>query len=481
VLAAIHGHLGEPDHARSALRSLLAAKPDFAAIARTECEKWWQPDLVDRVLDGLRKAGLQLPEDQPKPSASPITPDAGSTAAGPLSVVTADSGSTRAVEGFWVAVLPFRAPGSDADLEALADGLTEDITSGLSRFPYLQVIAHNSATAIKGRAADIRAVGRELGARYVMEGSLRQAGSKLRLAVQLADAVSGAHLWADTYERAFTPESAFELQDELVSRIVSTVADMNGVLARSMSDAVRSRDPEQLTPYEAVLRSFGYGTRATAEELSAALSALELAVRKVPSYGDAWGALAQLYGQDYAQGFNLRADSLERGLSAAQRAVELAPNSYIGYCGLAQVLFFQKEFQSFRNAAERSVALNPMDGNVVALLGELLTYTGDWQRGLALAGRARQLNPAPPGGTGMPTSTTRTVRATIVARSVSRSKSICRATGFPTPRSLPHAVSWGKRMTPPKPCGISSECARTSRPLHARTSRSGGIPSTWTG
>ena len=86
---------------------------------------------------------------------------------------------------------------------------------------------------------DVRPSGKELGARYVMEGSLRQAGTKLRLAVQVVDAVSGAHLWAENYERTFSPESLFDLQDELVPRIVSTVADMNGVLPRSMSEVVR--------------------------------------------------------------------------------------------------------------------------------------------------------------------------------------------------------------------------------------------------
>src|SRR5260370_31575391 len=105
-----------------------------------------------------------------------------------------------------------------------------------------------------------------------MEGSLREGGTKLRLAVQLVAAVSGAHLWAENYERNFSPETVFELQDDLVPRIVSTIADIHGVLPRSMSEAVRSRSPEQLTPYEAVLRSFGYFERVTAEELAAARS-----------------------------------------------------------------------------------------------------------------------------------------------------------------------------------------------------------------
>jgi tetratricopeptide (TPR) repeat protein len=118
-----------------------------------------------------------------------------------------------------------------------------------------------------------------------------------------------------------------------------------------------------------------------------------LAVQKAPAYGDAWASLAILCVQDYAQGFNLQPDSLTSGLAAARRAVEVAPSNYMAHCSLAQALFFQKEFQSFRIAAERAAALNPMDGNCIALLGELVTYTGDSERGLALVGQAKQLNP----------------------------------------------------------------------------------------
>ena len=294
-------------------------------------------------------------------------------------------------------MLPFKYSGNNADLTALAEGLTEEIVTGLSRFSYLKVIARSSTSRYANESVDVRSAGKELGARYVMEGSLRQAGTKLRLAVQLVDAVSGAHLWAENYERTFSPEAVFELQDDLVPRIVSTVADMNGVLPRSMSEAVRSRTPEQLSPYEAVLRSFGYFERVAAEELAAARSGLELAVRNAPAYADAWAMLALLCVQEHAQGFNLQADSLTSGATAARRAVEAAPSNHLAYFGLAQALFFQKEFQSFRNAAERAVALNPMDGNSIAFLGEMLTYAGDWERGMALAERAKQLNPNHPG------------------------------------------------------------------------------------
>src|SRR6266849_7461096 len=130
-------------------------------------------------------------------------------------VPTADSGASRTEEGFWVAVLPFKNSGSNADLTALAEGLTEDIVTGLSRFSYLRVIARGSTLRYANQAADLRTVGKELGAHYVMEGTLRQAGTKLRLAVQLVDTTSGAHLWAENYDRTFSPETVFALQDEL--------------------------------------------------------------------------------------------------------------------------------------------------------------------------------------------------------------------------------------------------------------------------
>jgi TolB-like protein/Tfp pilus assembly protein PilF len=215
--------------------------------------------------------------------------------------------------------------------------------------------------------------------------------------VQLVDAGSGAHLWAETYERPFRPEDVFALQDDLAPRIVSTVADVNGVLVRTMSEAFRGRPPDDLSPYEAVLRSFGYFMRVTAEELTAARSALESAVRKDPACADAWAMLAILGAQDHGQGFGLRADCLPIASAAALKAVEAGPANHLAYFSLAQAHFFQRQFEGLRNAAERAVALNPMDGNSIAFMGELLTYAGDRDRGLALAERAKQLNPHHPG------------------------------------------------------------------------------------
>ena len=407
MTAASCGMLGRHEEARTAIESLRKYNPTFLDLANVrEDFGLWDPDEndVERLLQGLQKAGLKYGSaDSAAVADSVATDSTGIKIENKLKsdATTTASGASRAAvreeEGFWVAVLPFKYAGASAELKALADGLSEEVVTGLSRFSYLRVIARGSTAKHSSESGDVRAIGKELGARYVMEGTLRQAGSKLRLAVQLVDATSGAHLWAENYERSFTPEAVFEIQDDLVPRIVSTVADMNGALSRSMSAAVRGGDPAQLTPYEAVLRSFGYFERVTPEDLAAAQAGLEAAVRKAPAYGDAWAMLALLHVQDYAQGFGLQADALVNGTKAARQAVAATPSNHLAHFSLAQALFFQKEFPSFRNAAERAVELNPMDGNSLALLAEFFTYSGDAERGLALADRAKQLNPNHPG------------------------------------------------------------------------------------
>jgi serine/threonine protein kinase len=307
------------------------------------------------------------------------------------------SGAARADDGFWVAVLPFKYGGGSAELIALAEGLSEDIGTGLSRFSYLRVIARSSSSRYANELLDVRSVGKALGARYVMEGSLRQAGAKVRIAVQLVDTNSGAHLWAETYDRLFSLERVFELQDDVVSRIVSTVADSHGVLPHSMSEAVRSKGSDQLSPYETLLYSFGYFERVSAEEHSLTRDKLEQAVRQAPGHADCWAILSILYVEEYVHGFSARPDPLARALAAARRAVEAAPSNHLAFHALATVLFYRRELQAFRNAADRAVALNPMDGYTAAYQGFLTAYAGDWERGCELAERARKLNPHHPG------------------------------------------------------------------------------------
>jgi serine/threonine protein kinase/tetratricopeptide (TPR) repeat protein len=319
-----------------------------------------------------------------------------STAAAPGHTSTENgSGAVRQDEGFRVAVLPFKCGGGNADLLALADGLSEEIVTGLSRFSYLRVLARSSTVRYVNQSGDVRTVGKEIGARYVMEGSVRQAGSQLRVSVQLVDALTGAHLWAETYDRRFQPDQVFAMQDELIPRIVSTCADTFGVLARSISDAVRGKEPGQLSPYEALMRGFGYHHRLTPGEHADARDALERAVEQAPGNADCWAMLSWVYSHEYGHGFNPRPGSLERALVAARRAVDLAPSNHLALQALGVVLFFRKNIAGCLHAAERALALNPLDGSNEAIF--LITFSGDWERGCALIERAMELNPHHPG------------------------------------------------------------------------------------
>jgi TolB-like protein len=306
-------------------------------------------------------------------------------------------GAARAEDGFWVAVLPFKYSGANAEVTALADGLTEDIVTGLSRFSYLKVIARSSTLRYASEMVDVRSAGKQLGARYVLEGSLRQAGTRLRIAAQLVDAASGAHLWAETYDYPFQAEAIFETQDDVVPRIVSTIADMNGVLPRSMSEAVNSRDPLLLTPYEALLRGFAYYARFTPEEHAAARNALERAVQQSTGQADCWAMLSLVYVDEYRTGFNLRPDPLGRSVHAARRAMEISPTNHLAPNGMATALFFTKEMGAFRYEVERAMKLNSMDGSTLANLGMLTAFSGEWERGCAMTMRAAHLNPNLPG------------------------------------------------------------------------------------
>ncbi|SRR5579883_1405137 len=308
-----------------------------------------------------------------------------------------DSGSARADEGFWVAVLPFKSTSADSDLVAIADGLTDDIITNMSKFSYLRVIARSSTARYAQQAVDVRTAAKELGARYVMEGGVRRAGSKVRIAVQLIDASSGTGLWAETYDRNFTPESALDLLDDVVPRIVATVGDTQGILAHSMSEILRNREPESLTPYEALLRSFGFHQHVSAEEHLAGVAALERAVKLAPERADCWASLSWLYRAEYSHGYNQRPNAMERALSAARRAVNLAPSNQLAHAALASAHFFRGELGAFRAAAARSLELNSMEGYTTAFLAMEFAFSGEWDRGCALAERVTQLNPNHPG------------------------------------------------------------------------------------
>ncbi|PYL98290.1 MAG: hypothetical protein DME27_05755, partial [Verrucomicrobia bacterium] len=225
-------------------------------------------------------------------------------------------------EELWVAVLPFKSSG-DAEMESFANGLGEDITTGLSRFRYLSVVASASAARLKGETGDERALGAKLGARYVLEGSIRKGGSGIRVGAQLLDAQTGAQLWAETYNRDLQTSTIFDAQDDIAARIVATVADSYGVLVHSMRAAIRQKADINLTPAEWQFQYFAYREQITPAAHGALRSRLECAAGSDNRPSDLWACLAQIYVDEYAFGFPGDDEtSLDRALAAARRGVE---------------------------------------------------------------------------------------------------------------------------------------------------------------
>jgi serine/threonine protein kinase len=279
----------------------------------------------------------------------------------------------RAEERFWVEVAPFRFRGTETGLETLAEGLTAEINTGLSRFSYLRVVATGSSETV---------------ARYVLDGSIRQAGSRVRVSVQLADMTTNAQLWVETYERAFNPEMIFDLQDDLVARIVSTCADPYGVLPRSIGDAIRGTDPALWSPYEALLHFFGYHQRLTPTDHLASRIGLERAVEIAPRNADCWAVLSIVYGHEIGHGFNPQPHAIDRAHAAARRALDIAPGNHLAHQAMSTVLLFRKEVAASVHEADRAIELNPLDGGSNAAMGANIAFAGDFVRGCALIERS---------------------------------------------------------------------------------------------
>jgi adenylate cyclase len=254
-----------------------------------------------------------------------------------------------------IAVLPFQNMSGDMEQEYFVDGMVEEIITALSRIPWLFVIARNSSFTYKGQTVDVKQVGRELGVRYVLEGSVRKGGNRLRITGQLIDAVTGTHLWADRFDGLI--EDVFELQDKVASSVAGVIEP-----ALQAAETARSagRRTDDLTAYDLYLRAYAM-TLSSTREVPEALRILEQAIARDPRYGPAlaWAALCcfRLVGDGRSE--DPAADRL-KGSDFARRALEVAgddPN-ILANAALA-LAYFGEDIGAMMALVDRSLALNP--------------------------------------------------------------------------------------------------------------------------
>ncbi len=290
-----------------------------------------------------------------------------------------------------IAVLPFVNMSSGEEADYFSDGLTEDIITALSRFKQLFVIARNSTFKYKGKAVDVREVSKDLGVQYVLEGSVRRAGERIRVTAQLIDAGSGAHIWADTFDRKL--EDVFAVQDEITHQIAGTLGVQ---LERALLDRARRKPTEAMEAYDLVLQATSYFRSHDREGHAIARDLLERAAVLDPRYSRVCWELAWIYLDEVRFGYNTRPNSLERALQVARKAVELSPDDAMAHWNLAKVHFFRKELAQFTTQTEKALALNPNHAELIANVAIHIGWLGRTDEAYDLTKKAMRLDPHPP-------------------------------------------------------------------------------------
>jgi adenylate cyclase len=292
-----------------------------------------------------------------------------------------------------IAVLPFQNMSGDPEQEYFADGITEDILTELSRFHELLVISRNSVFAYKGKAINAQKVAKELSVQYVVEGSVRKSGSRVRITVQLIDAETDRHLWAERYDRELA--EIFAIQDEVTSSIVSILP---GRVAAAALDRVQRKPPENLVAYECVLAGKLLHHRSTRADNEAALRMLERAIALDPGYAHAHAWKACVLGQSTVTGWCADVEATRRALiGELTKALSLDENDSDVHRVLAAVnLTVHHDYDKALYHQERALALNPNDDLIVVQQGEVLTWIGQAEEGIEWIQKAMRLNPYHP-------------------------------------------------------------------------------------
>ncbi len=308
-----------------------------------------------------------------------------------LSEVNANLTATRANFRPALVILPFNNLSGDPDQEYFSDGFTEDVTTGLARIRGFLVVARNTAFTYKNKAVDARVLGRELGVRYVLEGSARQRDGRLRINAQLIETAKGTHVWAERYDRPM--KDIFIVQDSLVDRIVGTVA---ASLRRHEGQRALAASDETLVAYDLASRAKLLFRRNTIESVTEARKLLHRANQIDPEYAPAFSILAQVeqffftsrVSDEYA-----KPETAKRVIQAAARAVSLAPENAFAHAVHGMSLRMKKDYDQAAREAKFALRLAPNDPEVLAPVSTILLSVGDYQGSVETMRLAWTLNP----------------------------------------------------------------------------------------
>jgi adenylate cyclase len=292
-----------------------------------------------------------------------------------------------------IAVLPFQNMSGDPEQEYFADGMVEEIITALSRFSWLLVMARNSSFTYKGRAVNVRRVAQELGVRYVLEGSVRRAGQRIRITGQLIDATTGAHIWADRFDGE--AEDIFDLQDKVTECVVGAIEPS---LRKAEIERARRKRPDSLAAYDLFLRALTPLNKLRPEANAEALSLLEQAIAIDPGYAPALAYAAWCHEQRLLHGWSTTHETdAAAAVKLARQALAIDSGEAAAMAMASFVLtLVGHDYDGGRRAAERALALNPNSPTVCWMAGWVIMLGGDPQATIPIFERSLRLSPSDP-------------------------------------------------------------------------------------
>jgi adenylate cyclase len=292
-----------------------------------------------------------------------------------------------------LAVLPFANMSGDPEQEYFADGISEDILTGLSKLRWFFVIARNSSFAYKGKAVDVKRVARELGVRYVLEGSVRKGGNRVRITAQLIDAATGNHIWADRYDGDLT--DVFALQDEITKKVVAAIEPK---LLEAEGIRSQNRSPEDLGAWEMVIQANSLFWRLTKAEGEAAIATLKQAVERYPDYAPAHSMLAFMMLVSGYVGWSVgqREPLVKQAAALAARAAELDDSDPWAHFALGFVAFTRRGTDDAVEQFQRALDLNPNFAAAHGYLGLALALAGRSEEAITHGEQAIRMSPHDP-------------------------------------------------------------------------------------
>jgi TolB-like protein/Flp pilus assembly protein TadD len=290
-----------------------------------------------------------------------------------------------------IAVLAFTNMSEEAGQEHFSDGISEDIITALSKLRWFYVIARNSSFVYKGKAVPIKQVGEELGVGYVLEGSVRKEGNRVRITTQLIDASTGAHIWSEHYDRSLA--DVFAVQDDITQSIVAAIEPQ---LYAAESFRAERKAPGSMDAWDLVMRALSHYWRVTRQDNVVAQALLEMAISIDPDYGQALGLLAASHMFGVHMGWTTPEEALPVGERAALAAIRADSEDPWAHYALGSVYLFTRSFDDCLAEFELATRLNPSFSPARGYHGVALAYCGRWEEGDAAARQALRLSPRDP-------------------------------------------------------------------------------------